>query len=250
MLPHDNTRLYKDIRSVCRRRMKYKTWNICENLLTRQRALFKSERRGDSRYVIDNRLTCQRALCNRGKRQGDDPHVIDNLFTCQRALCNRGKRQGDDPRVIDNRFTCHQALCNRGKRQVDDPHVINTDLVHRSSTRVQNRVQLRDKLLRTYEKLLELMSNYENLSETIKALYEKQLRLCETGLCIFETAGDLGNNMAKVNETCTLKTYLNCLKGTTEGFSLQLDSNDYNANIKSELFHRNSRRFMITPFSM
>ena len=89
--------------------------------------------------------------------------------------------------------------------------------------------------MRTYEKLLTLMSNYENLSETMKASYAKQMYLCETLVCVYEIAGDLGNIMSKVNETCTLKTYHNCLKGTTEGFSSQLDSNDYNANIKSEL---------------
>ncbi len=174
--------------------------------MTRQRALFKSKRRGDSQRVIDNRLTCQRALCNRGKRQGDDPRVIDNRLTCQRALCNRGKRQGDSPRVIDNRFTCQRALCNRGKRQGDDPRVIATDLVHGSSTTVQNRVQLREKFMRTYDKLLTLMSNYENLSETMKALYAKQMCLYETLVCACEIACDLGNIMSKVDETCTLKT--------------------------------------------
>ena len=114
--------------------------------MTRQRAKFKSKRRGDNAYAIATRFTCQRALCNRGKRQGDSPRVIATRFTCQRALCNRGKRQGDSQRVID------------------------TDLVHGSSTWVQNRVQLKEKLSRSYEKLLELMSNYENLSETVKAL--------------------------------------------------------------------------------
>ena len=54
-------------------------------------------------------------------------------------------------------------------------------------------------------------------------------------VCVYEIVGDFGNIMSKVNETCTLKTYHNCLKGTTEGFSSQLDSNDYSANIKSEL---------------
>ena len=139
--------------------MKCKTWDICKNLLTRQRAVFQSKTRGDSQRVIDNRLTCQRALCNRGKKHGDSPRVIDNRFPCQRALCNRRKRQRDDPRVIA------------------------TELVHGSSTEVQNRVQLRKKLMRTYEKLLRLMSNYENLSETMKALYAKQMCLCET-LCL------------------------------------------------------------------
>ncbi len=99
---------------------------------------------------------------------------------------------------------------------------------------MQNRDQLRDKLLRTYERLLALMSNYENLSQSIKTLYEKQLRLCETLLCIQQTAGDLGNITSKVKKTCTLKTYHNCLQGTTE-ISSQLNSYNYNANIKSEL---------------
>ena len=135
------------------------------------RALFKSKRRGNSRCAIATHFTCQRALCNRGKRQGDSPRVITTHFTCQRALCNRGKRQGDSQRVIATRFTCQRALCNRGKRQGDSPRVIDTDLVHGSSTWVQNRVQLKEKLLRSHEKLLELMSNYENLSETVKALH-------------------------------------------------------------------------------
>ncbi len=163
--------------------MKYKSCNICY-LLTRQRTLFKSKRRGDSHCAIDNR------------------------FTCQRALCNRGKRQGDGQRAID------------------------TDLVHGCSTTVQNRVQLREKLMRTYEKLLTLMSNYENLSKTIKTLYEKQLHLCETLRSIDENSDDLGNIKSKVNETCTLKTYHNCLQGTTD-VSSKLDSKDYNANIES-----------------
>ena len=87
-----------------------------KNLLTRQRALFKSKRRGDSCCAIATRFTCQRALCNRGKRQGDSPRVIATHFTCQRALCNRVKRQGDGQRVID------------------------TDLVHGPCKWVQNRV--------------------------------------------------------------------------------------------------------------
>ena len=110
--------------------------------MTRQRALFKSKRRGDSGSAIATRFTCQRALCNRGKRQGDSPRVIATRFTCQRALCNRGKRQGDSPGVIATRFTCQRALCNRGKRQGDSQSVIDTDVVNGSSTWVQNRVQL------------------------------------------------------------------------------------------------------------
>ena len=40
-------------------KMKCKPCNTSDNLVTRQRVLFKSKRRGDSRRVIDNRLTCQ-----------------------------------------------------------------------------------------------------------------------------------------------------------------------------------------------
>ena len=125
-------------------------FNCGKNLLTRQSALFKNKRRGDSRCAIATRFTCQRALCNRGKRQGDSPRVVATRFTCQRALCNREKGQGDSQRVIATRFTCQRALCNRGKRQGDSQRVIDTDLVHGSSTcsAVQNRVQFRAKLSR------------------------------------------------------------------------------------------------------
>jgi hypothetical protein len=124
--------------------------------LTRQRAVFKSKRRGESQRAIDNRLTCQRALCNRGKRQGDSPRVID------------------------------------------------TDLVHGSSTTLQNRVQLREKLSRTYQESIEnLLETIENLSETSVTLYDRQLPKCATLACscMHESQGDLGNK-SKVNETC------------------------------------------------
>ena len=68
-------------------------WSVCiaftkkmitkteDYLLTRQSSLFKRERQGDSPCVIANRLTCQRALCNRRKRQGSSQHatVTDGL---------------------------------------------------------------------------------------------------------------------------------------------------------------------------
>ena len=196
-----------------------------KNLLTRQRALFKSKRRGDSCCAIATRFTCQRALCNRGKRQGDSPRVIATRFTCQRALCNRGKRQGDSQRVIVTRFTCQRALCNRGKRQGDSPRVIATDLVHGSSTWVQNRVQLKEKLSRSHEKLLELMSNYENLSETVKALhFVNELRICKNCVDISDTQGDLGN-ISKVNRTCYLKTNDNLVDKPTS--ARPLPDNNY-----------------------
>jgi hypothetical protein len=132
---------------------KEKTCDTKENLLTRQSSLFKRERRGDSQRVITNRLTCQRTLSNRRERQGDSPCVIANRLTCQRALCNRRERQGDRPRVIANRLTCQRALCNRRKRQGGSPRVTLTDLVHRSSTTVQNRAQCKENSTRSNENL-------------------------------------------------------------------------------------------------
>ena len=228
-------------------------FNCGKNLLTRQSALFKSKRRGDSRCAIATRFTCQRALCNRGKRQGDSPRVVATRFTCQRALCNRGKRQGDSQRVIAThftcqralcnrgkrqgdsqrviatRFTCQRALCNRGKRQGDSQRVIDTDLVHGSSTcsAVQNRVQFRAKLSRTYEKLLELMSNYENLSETVKALhFVNELHSFENQIDSSDSESDLGNK-SKVNRTCNLKTHDNLLDKPTSPRALPNDNDAY-----------------------
>ena len=200
-----------------------------KNLLTRQRALFKSKRRGDSRCAIATRFTCQRFLCNRGKRQGDSPRVIATRFTCQRALCNRGKRQGDGQRVIATRFTCQRALCNRGKRQGDTQRVIDTELVHGSSTytAVQNRVQFREKQSKSYEKLLELMSNYVNLSETVKALhFVNELCVCKNHVDICDTRDDLGNE-SKVNRTCNLKTYDNPVEKPTSPRPLPDNNNAY-----------------------
>ena len=119
--------------------------------MTRQRAVFKSKRQGDSQHVIATRFTCQGALCNQGKRQGDSQRVIATRFTCQRALCNRGKRQGDSQSVID------------------------MGLVHGSGTTVQNRVRFKENLTRSYEKLIAIMNNYVNLSETMRAFYVKEL---------------------------------------------------------------------------
>lgn len=87
-----------------------------------------------------------------------------NLLTRQRALF-KSKRRGDSPRVID------------------------TDLVHGSSTSMQNRVQLREKL-----------PKLTNLSKATKTSYEKELLTCETLLCIHDIQCDLGNQ-SKVNET-------------------------------------------------
>ena len=166
--------------------MKFKipTFNLTcgVNLLTRQRALFKSKRRGDSSFAIATR------------------------FTCQRALCNRGKRQGDSQRVID------------------------TDLVHGSSTTVQNRVQLNENLTRSYEKLLAIMNKYVNLCETMKGFYVKELIriLCENNISGGNSERDLGNE-SKVNRTCNLRAYNHPIKKQTNS-TLLPDSYDANSS--------------------
>ncbi len=182
------------------KKMKCKTCDVSKNLLTRQRALFKSKRRGDSRRVINNRLTCQRALCNRGKRQGDSPRVIDNRLACQRALCNRGKRQGDSPRVIDNPLTCQGALCNRSKRQGDDQRAVATDREynHGSSTSTVRKCDYL-KQLQSYQILLvtqKLFNAYQMLfnayERLFNALYEKLLVCYEKLHKICSNKVDLG----------------------------------------------------------
>jgi hypothetical protein len=151
----------------CIRSVDKLTRNTKENLLTRQSSLFKRERRGDSQRVIANRLTCQRAFIrNRRERQGDSPRVIANRLTCQRALCNRRERQGDSQRVIANRLTCQRALCNRRKRQGGSQRVNTvTDLVHGSSTTVQNRVQCKENL-----SVSKLIKTAINTAITVKLL--------------------------------------------------------------------------------
>ena len=196
--------------------------SCCANLLTRQRALFKSKRRGDSPCAIATRFTCQRALCNRGKRQGDSPRVIATRFTCQRALCNRGKWQGDSQRVID------------------------TDLVHGSSTTVQNRVQFNEHLTRSYEKLLAIMNKYVNLCETMKAFYVKELiRIsCKTSVDNADTEGDLGNE-SKVNRTCNLRAYDHSIEKQTKP-RLLVESND----AKSYAFTMQTKHINSPKFNM
>ena len=241
VLHHIEICLFNQIRSqaafvLClRSTMKFKipTFNLTcgANLLTRQRALFKSKRRGDGSFAIATRFTCQRALCNRGKPQGDSQRVIATRFTCQRALCNRGKRQGDSQRVIATSFTYQRALCNRGKRQGDSQRVIDTDLVHGSSTTVQNRVQFNENLTRSYEKLLAIMNKYVNLCETMKAFYVKELIriLCENNVSGGNTERDLGKESLKVNRTCNLRTYNHPIKKETNS-TLLPDSYDANSS--------------------
>ena len=229
--------------------------------MTRQRALFKSKRRGDGQRVIDNRLTCQRALCNRGKRQGDGQRVIDNRLTCQRALCNRGKRQGDSPRVIDNPFTCQGALCNRSKRQGDDQRAVATDREynHGSST---STVQKCDYLNQSYQKLFNayqmLFNAYERLFnaiyEKLLVCYEKFDKMCDNkvdlGLSVvlkrvsehvFSLPAVLDNLPISINEsinlvlTNLLKVYRNVCTQTSKNHILQNDERV--PAIENEILH-------------
>ena len=76
---------------------------------------------------------------------------------------------------------------------------------------MQNHVQLKEKQSRSHQKLLELLSYYENLSETVKALcyVRGSIRLCsEMQIDISDTEDDLGNK-SKVNMTYNLRTYDN-----------------------------------------
>ena len=163
---------------------KEKTCDTKENLLTRQSSLFKRERRGDSPRVIANRLTCQRTLRNRRERQGDSQRVIANRLTCQRALCNRRKRQGGSQRVTV------------------------TDLVHGSSTTVQNRAQCKENSTRSNENqsISKLIKTTINTAINVKLLKSKvTMNTCENMKVRFETERDLGNK-SKVNETCYSET--------------------------------------------
>ena len=168
-------------------------------------------------------------------------NVNRNLLTRQRALL-KSKRRGDSTRVIANRFTCQRALCNREKRQGDNQHVIDTDFVHGSSTCsvVQNCVQLREKPSRSYEQLLALMSNCENLSDTVKALcYVMELCLCsETHIYICNTEDDLGST-SKVNMTYNLKTYDNHKEKTVSPRALA-HSNAHLSRVTVQTKHINS----------
>jgi hypothetical protein len=179
-------------------------------------------------------LTCQRALCNGRKRQGDSPRVIANRLTCQRALCNRRERQGDNPRVIANRLTCQRALCNRRKRQGGSQRVTVTDLVHGSSTTVQNRVQCKEFSTRSNDNLS--ISKLIKAAINVKLLKSKvTLNTCENVKVTHETQGDLGNE-SKVNETCYSETCHNPSTETKKQNSTALPKfNNTHASIVKEV---------------
>ena len=207
--------------NVCMAFTKKITRETKENLLTRQSSLFKRERRGDSQRVIANRLTCQRTLRNRRERQGDSPRVIANRLTCQRALCNRRERQGGSPRVIV------------------------TDLVHGSSTTVQNRVQCKENSTRSNENLSisKLIKTAINTAINVKLLKSKvTLNTCENVKVTHETQRDLGNK-SKVNETCYSEICHNLSTETKkQNYTALPKCNNTYANIVKEILPLPSTR--------
>jgi hypothetical protein len=134
----------------------------------------------------------------------------ENLLTRQSSLFKR-ERQGDSPRVIANRLTCQRTLCNRRKRQGGSQRVTVTDLVHGSSTTVQNRVQCKEFSTRSNDNLS--ISKLIKAAINVKLLKSKvTLNTCENVKVTHETQGDLGNE-SKVNETCYSET---CHNPSTE----------------------------------
>ena len=106
------------------------------------------------------------------------------------------------------------------------------EFVPRSSTAVQNRVQLRQTLLRIYEKLVANMRNYKSfISTTMRTLYVKELHILEKIIETHDAQGDLGN-ISKVNETCNfIATYGNCLEKQTNPIPSP-DTHNIYANIR------------------
>ena len=91
------------------------------------------------------------------------------------------------------------------------------------------------------EKLLELMSNYENLSETVKALCyvrESIHPFSETHVDFSDTEDDLGNK-SKVNTTYNLKTCDNRKEITAINRPLAV-SNAYLCRVAVQTKHMNS----------
>ena len=112
------------------------------------------------------------------------------------------------------------------------------DFVHGSSTAVQNRVQLREKLLRICEKLVANMRNYESfISTTMKTLCVKELRILKRIIETHDAQGELGN-ISKVNEACNFTaTYDNRLEKQTYPVPSP-DSHNIYANIRSRCITR------------
>ena len=138
--------------------------------MTLQRALFKSKRRGDSPCVIATRFTCS------------EPYVIKENGKEVASVLSPLASLASEPYVIEE----------NGKEIAS---VLSTlPFVHGSSTKVQNRVQFKVNLTRTYEKLLAIMNKYVNLCETMKAFYVKELIriLCETNFEDDDSERDLG----------------------------------------------------------
>ncbi len=210
------------IRSRCafvfpKSKMKCKSCNNSDNLLTRQRVLFKSKRRGDSRRVIDNRLTCHRALCNRGKRQGDSPRVIDNPLTCQGALCNRSKRQGDDQCTVAMSTVQECDYLNQSYQIL-----LVTQKLFNAYQRLFN--ALYEKLMLCYEKLYKVCDNKVDLGlfVVLKHVHEHVLSL----RVILDSLPISINESINPVLTNLLKVYRNVYTQTSKNHILQNDENE------------------------
>jgi hypothetical protein len=161
----------------------------------------------------------------------------ENLLTRQSSLFKR-ERQGDSPRVIANRLTCQRTLCNRRKRQGGSQRVTVTDLVHGSSTTVQNRVQCKENSTRSYENLYvsKLIKTAINTAITVKLLKSKvTLNTYENLNMTHESECDLGDK-SKVNETCYFETCHNRSTETKKQNSAALQKcNNTHASIVKEV---------------
>ncbi len=213
--------------------------------MTRQRVLFKSKRRGDGRRVIDNRLICQRALCNRGKRQGDSPRVIDNPLTCQGALCNRSKRQGDDQRAVATDHEYNHASSTSTVQKCD--YLKQSYQILLVTQELFNAYQM---LFNAYERL------FNALYEKLLVCYEKFHKICDNkvdlGLFVvlkhvcehvFSLRAILDSLPISINEsinpvlTNLLKVYRNICTQTSKNHILQNDEPCRVPAIKNEILH-------------
>lgn len=128
-------------------------------------------------------IACIYAMSDRG--------VIGIALTCQASFSD-AERQGDSQRAIDNPLTCQGALCNRSERQAGSWHAVATDLVHRSSTTVQNRELCKENLKSTYATL---SRTHKNLAKSINELLlnnENLSNTYENSCCSGEVEVDLG----------------------------------------------------------
>ena len=203
------------IRSRCafvfpKSKMKCKPCNNSDNLLTRQRVLFKSKRRGGSPRVIDNPLTCQGALCNRSKRQGDDQRAVatdheynhgSSMSTVQE--CDYLNQSYQILLVTQKLFNAYQMLFNAYERLFN---------------------ALYEKLMVCYEKLHKICDNKVDLGLFVVLKHVREH--------VFSLRAILDNLPISINEsinpvlTNLLKVYRNVCTQTSKNHILQNDENE------------------------